>query len=657
MNLIKLTLTTFLMTLLIACGGGSPGDPSNVGSTEGTTEEETEEVIDGITEEVTVGTPSLGNGSDAGFVAGELALELNQISAGGTSNITASVVDVTKNNQFITTRSYAVVFSSRCAGREPAQATFSAQDNTVITNSGDIVVSYTAAGCTGVDKITATLYEVEDGVASATVLASAEADVTVETADFGAISFEGNSAEALTFTGIANSVLKSFNVVTFKVIDSFGNPIEGAEVDFILSSGENSTANLAIDSGKTNAAGEVTTIVNAGTSHELLSVQAITQIVPDKTKPTETAPRTTSSLPVSVSTGIAVQSNFSLSADKFSVNSFNVDGVTVSVTARLGDRYGNPVPEGTVVQFTAESGSIPSFCIVGASGECSVDWSSQGLRPGQFPVNTAGTKNQEYLPVIDPVDNVIKSPVTYALQDAMGYTTITAYAMGEAGFFDANANGIFERDETTNIDERFESYPEVFRDDNYDSVYTLDEEEFFEFVQDGVYSPAPTVYQGPLCNEAASNAGHCASNMYITQSVRIIQSYMAEGYSVRFYKFDGTNFIRLVEPGTPLPLPANTSDAAFDVSGDGELYVLVTDENGNLPEAEVTLTFTAENYKAIEPKTVSKSAKQVITQVGFPENRGLLHSFRIYEDVGAAATQLEVKISGGEGKALLNITP
>ena len=82
---------------------------------------------------------------------------------------------------------------------------------------------------------------------------------------------------------------------------------------------------------------------------------------------------------VSVATGRATQNGFSISLSK-NVLAAGVDGDIATVTARLVDRVGNPVPNGTVVSFVSEGGRIIPSCAT-ANGQCSVEFSTQNPRP------------------------------------------------------------------------------------------------------------------------------------------------------------------------------------------------------------------------------------------------------------------------------------
>ncbi|MBL4797112.1 MAG: hypothetical protein JKY50_06850, partial [Oleispira sp.] len=169
MNPIKIASISLIAFSLIACGGG--GSPSD--STGATADE--------IVGAVTVGTPNIGRGSAGTFEGNLLSIQVTALSAGGLTNITASVVDITKNNALISSKSYAVVFSSNCEGKTPAKASFTPK--TVITTTGEVSTSYKAIGCAGADAITATLYNAAGSPAVAdtsTALALGTGDVTVE---------------------------------------------------------------------------------------------------------------------------------------------------------------------------------------------------------------------------------------------------------------------------------------------------------------------------------------------------------------------------------------------------------------------------------------------------------------------------------------------
>ncbi len=87
-------------------------------------------------------------------------------------------------------------------------------------------------------------------------------------------------------------------------------------------------------------------------------------------------------------------------------------------------------------------------------------------------------------------------------------TTILAYTQGESGFTDSNNNGLFDADEP------FVTFPEAFRDDNFNSVVdmgtnTRPVEFFSDFNNNSTYDAAPTIYQGVMCTDAAKGVGHC----------------------------------------------------------------------------------------------------------------------------------------------------
>ena len=131
---------------------------------------------------------------------------------------------------------------------------------------------------------------------------------------------------------------------------------------------------------------------------------------------------------VSVATGRATQNGFSISLSK-NVLAVGVDGDVATVTARLVDRVGNPVPNGTVVSFISEGGRIIPSCAT-ANGQCSVEFSTQNPRP---------------------VDDRI---------------SVTAYVEGDKSYIDKDGDNQFGAGDilTRNIGD-------FFRDDNENNQY------------------------------------------------------------------------------------------------------------------------------------------------------------------------------------------
>src|SRR5690606_39807866 len=161
----------------------------------------------------------------------------------------------------------------------------------------------------------------------------------------------------------------------------------------------------------------------------------------------------TISLPISITTGIPDQDSFSVVADILNPGAYDVSGVTVGITAYAADQFQNPVPDGTVINFTAESGSIPSFCET-ANGVCTVEWRSQSYRPGQ-------EADAQYA----SLDRVNETDPLKGGASVEGLTTILAYTIGEAGFTDSNNNGLFDAGES------FMAFAEPVRDDDLFNIW------------------------------------------------------------------------------------------------------------------------------------------------------------------------------------------
>lgn len=114
---------------------------------------------------------------------------------------------------------------------------------------------------------------------------------------------------------------------------------------------------------------------------------------------------------------------------------WGADGDKTSVAARMVDRNGNKVPDGTIVSFTAEGGKVsPSSCGT-INGECSVEFSTQNPRPGD------------------------------------GRVSLLAVAEGEKSYIDQNENNAWDE----GVDTLVHNIGDTFRDDNENGTFEIGE--------------------------------------------------------------------------------------------------------------------------------------------------------------------------------------
>jgi hypothetical protein len=408
---------------------------------------------------VTISVPAVniafGSGSTTTFVQGQLEFGTgdvgagdNPLSAGGSTTITATLVDGDNGNILYTSFVGSVTFSSPCSGA--GSATISSP---VSVTNGFAQATYIANGCSGEDTVTANV--VVDGN-----ILSATGTITVAPASVGSIQFISADPEVIAIAGTGGGGLQETSTLTFAVLDNNGEPVPQQIVNFALDTTLGGIA-LSSASGVTGDNGEVTVIVQSGTIHTPVKVTATTTDVNSDIS------YSTQSDALVVSTGLADQDSFSLSISDCSPESYSIDGVTVSVNLYAADHFNNPVPDGTAISFTTEGGSIVGSCNT-SGGTCSVTWTSQDPRP---PVN--------------------------------GRSTILATAIGNESYYDDNSSGLYDAGDTAGAD-----LPEAFRDDDEDGVRDAGSEEYLDFNEDGAYSSADGGWTGVACQ---TSSGNCAA--------------------------------------------------------------------------------------------------------------------------------------------------
>ena len=272
-------------------------------------------------------------------------------------------------------------------------------------------------------SISATANTDSTGTASATYKADAQAcagtNVNISASTVGAaplsggISILATAATNLQFASTVPGVIylrdsgaTTQALVTFKVVDSNGNPQQNQAISLTFVNAApgvsmDTLGNTAAVTKTSDAAGNVSVAVFSGTVPTPVQVRA--------TLVSNVSVTTTSGI-LTVASGRPTQKAASIASVKFALEGFNFDGDTTAVTLSLADRQGNPVPDGTVVNFVSQAGvMLPPTCVVaGGTSQCTSSIRSQGTRP------------------------------------ANGRVSILAYVQGEEDFVDANFNNVYD---------------------------------------------------------------------------------------------------------------------------------------------------------------------------------------------------------------------
>lgn len=530
MHSIKGYAGALLLASLAACGGGGDFTSGGGGGTGGGGSSSN-------------GSVSLGNGTGSSFQSGVLSISSTSVSAGGSTSITATVVD--SSGTLYTQSSVNVSFNSPCISSGKATITGTgASGTTFTTTNGTVIATYTATGCSGADTVTATA-----AVNNSTLTATGT--INVAAATLGSIQFVSATPSSITLKGMGGAGLQQTSTVIFTVKNSVGGVVSGANVTFSLVS---STGGVSLSTTKatSDANGQVQTIVQSGTHSGPVVVQAAV-VVSGTTI-------TTTSTGLAIKSGIPSQEHFSISVDTFNPEGYDIDNNTATITASLADRFANPVPDNTTVSFIESNlqyglgGRVQGSCNT-SNGTCSVVWSSQDPRP----------KNR--------LDN-----------EHIGFAYILAFANGEESFNDTNGDGVF--DKASGVTEVFSDVAEIFAPSaqfnasGTPSAYKSGEV-FYDFNSNGSHDDADGLWEGVNCK-----AGTLCSTHKLTGVGKPVCIVMAAS---------GASFTAPLDNG---------ADASGQIQADGSLLLTVagdsagisiSDTNGNVLPKGTTIKLDTAN--------------------------------------------------------------
>jgi hypothetical protein len=473
-----------------------------------------------------------------------------------------------------------VSFTSSCASTGQASLTTSA-----LTVNGVATATYTDRGCGTQDIITAT---------AAGAVQGARIPLAIQPSPATAIQFERAVPEAI---AIAGSGGPGSAFVTFKVVNSAQQPVGNFPIRLSLTTApggvtlDNSPGPVIKNTGQD---GTVQVSVAAGSQPGPVQVTAVA---------VSNATLTAVSSVLSVQSGLPTQSRFSLAVQTFNIEGWDLDGTQTAVTIRAADRVGNPVPDGTRVNFRTSGAAIQSSCLMSA-GVCSVQFVSQNSRP------------------VTPLPG--------------GRVRVLAWTAGEESFQDLNGNNRYDPPVNGQGGEPFGDLGDPFVDAGFNGVYDQATDEFIPF------NPAATA----ACAAAPVNLGFPSrpstcdgawSSGFVRQWSQVVLSGSSPGainlpaqvpLSASAPNCNGTFAFRLFDVNQN-PMPAGTTITATVIGGEVSATVVgtpVVNTTGVIPGVESTdpATFgTGVGVTLTSTQCSGNRSKSTTMALNFTSPRGL----------------------------------
>ena len=535
------------------------------------------------------------------------------LAAGGTASLTVTA----QEGSAVYAPALSVAFTSPCVAAGKASIS-----SPVATVNGVATTSYTDKGCGGADTITASATVFGASVGSSGVL-------TVMPASAGQLAFVSALPQNIALKGTGGAGRQESATVTFKVLDRNGNPVVGQLVNFAL----NTTAGgvtITPSSATSGTGGLVTTTVQSGTVNTPLRVTA-----------TVASGISTLSDQLVVSTGVADQNGFTLSAAILNVEGGDFNGCLAPsstygpgtlITARLGDHFHNPVPDGTAVSFTASGGTIDASCLTGLTSTTLTDGSviTQKGTPGECTVRYCSGNPR---PANDRV-------------------TVLAYALGEESFTDTNGNNLYDAGEPfTDLGEPFRNDRAItnananFLDDAWSSgnAVRAPGEQYIDSNGNGKWdATGDGVYNGVL--RAASSVNTTAANtIHVRQALVMVLSKSAPaitwidaptatstGPLALAHCIDGNT--TFVNDTRTFHFAIRDSNQSVFAGNTGAKRGLAYDLPGNPLPAGSSIAFITSNGIILGDNT-----PQVVPNTNSPDASGWIYTVQMVSDAAASA--------------------
>ncbi len=199
--------------------------------------------------------------------------------------------------------------------------------------------------------------------------------------------------------GVKESGSEEVAQITFQVADSLGRPVilnQSADVKFTLGEQPGGGEFIFPAAARTDNNGQVTVNLSSGTRAGVVQVVAEALVEGRRIR----------SLPVSVAIhgGLPEQLHFSLGPARYNFPGLRTFGIINPVSVVVGDKYGNPVKEGTAVYFTTTHGVIEGSVLTNKEGRGTVKLISANPLPSDgIGIITASTADENQNKVSDQI--------------------------------------------------------------------------------------------------------------------------------------------------------------------------------------------------------------------------------------------------------------
>ena len=406
-------------------------------------------------------------------------------------------------------------------------------DSVISSNQGNVSATYSAIDsngnlCEGLQTITA--------VTASNTTSSQSIDINIKSIEASSIVYTTTSSVVL---GAKNSGSSSSSQVEFTVYAN-GVPAANQDVNLDLIKSPSdfnfvSQGNRITKTLKSDSSGKVTVNLYPGNIPGPVEIKASLKANADTFALAKN---------ISVATGRPTQNGITLAIGKNVLADNAID--STNIAAYLTDRQGNFVPDGTVVSFVAEGGTVTPNCAT-VSGNCSVTFTSQNPRP------------------------------------ANGRVSVIAYVEGDKAYSDLNGDNVY----TVGIDSLLDNIGNFFRDDNEDLKYTPGEFVYKRGEQVGGEQQscaATTLSQPNLPNfivEGGTDATQCDDLLSTVLRKQVIMGFANDtptfynysmGSSSISFEMYGNNLKTVSMPsGTALSLTVKDSTADNELTCESEI--------------------------------------------------------------------------------------